>query len=143
MSVSDDVAKEAVRGEIVDYWTEFLERFAALLQGTRRFELSPLDQRFVAWLEGALEEAVVHTEDTLARRWRNDTHFKHRLAAWMLSQGWEPSSQAEQLRRNLERAARLACYMLVTRLVFYQVLRRRFSVLPPPVDRERRVSRTA
>ena len=131
VSVSDDVAKEAVRGEIVDYWEQFLERFAALLQGIRRFELSPLDQRFVAWLEGALEEAVVHTEDTLARRWRNDTLFKHRLAAWMLSQGWEPSSQAEPLRRNLERAARLACYMLVTRLVFYQVLRRRFSVMPP------------
>ena len=131
VSVSDDVNKEAVRGEIVDYWKNFLERFAALLQGTRRFELSPLDQRFVAWLEGALEEAVVHTEDTLDVRWRTDTHFKNRLAAWMLSQGWEPSSRPEQHRRNLERASRLACYMLVTRLVFYQVLRRRFSVLPP------------
>ena len=131
VSVSDDVSREPVRAEVIDFWEGFLERFAALLQGTRQFELSPLDQRFVAWLEGALEEAVFHTEDSLYRLWRTDTPFKNRLAVWMLSQGWEPSSQPEQLRRNLERAARLACYMLVTRLVFYQVLRRRFSVLSP------------
>ena len=131
VSVSDDVNREPVREAIVDFWEGLLERFDGLLQGTRRFELSPLDQRFVAWLEGALEEAVFHTEDSLYRLWRTDTPFKNRLALWMLSQGWEPSSQPEQLRRNLERAARLACYMLVTRLVFYQVLRRRFTVLSP------------
>ena len=45
----------------------------------------------------------------------------------MVSQGWEPSSQEDRLRENLGRASRLSCYILVTRLVFYQVLRRRFQ----------------
>ena len=39
---------------------------------------------------------------------------------------WEPSTQQERHRENLGRASRLSCYILVTRLVFYQVLRRRF-----------------
>ena len=127
---SDDVRKEAIRRDVRDFWEGFLEHFADLIEERRGFELAPLDQRFIAWLEGALEDAVANTEDALALRWRSDTYFKDRLTSWMLSQGWEPSSQEEQLRRNFERASRLACYILVTRLVFYQVLRRRFALLP-------------
>ena len=130
VSESDDVRKEAIRRDIRDFWEDFLEHFADLLEGRRGFVLAPLDQRFIAWLEGALEDAVANTEDVLALRWRSDADFKDRLTSWMLSQGWEPSSQEDQLRRNFERASRLACYILVTRLVFYQVLRRRFTVLP-------------
>ena len=130
VSESDDVRKEAVRRDVRVFWEDFLEHFAELIEERRGFELAPLDQRFIAWLEGALEDAVVNTEDALALRWRSDAYFKDRLTSWMLSQGWEPSSQEEQLRRNFERAARLACYILVTRLVFYQVLRRRFALLP-------------
>ena len=129
VSESDDVRKEAVRRDIRDFWADFLERFAELLEGRRSFELAPLDQRFIAWLEGALEDAVANTEDVLALRWRSDADFKDRLTSWMLAQGWEHSSEEEQLRRNFERASRLACYILVTRLVFYQVLRRRFNLL--------------
>ena len=130
VSESDDVRKEAIRRDVRDFWEGFLEHFADLIEERRGFELAPLDQRFIAWLEGALEDAVANTEDALALRWRSDTYFKDRLTSWMLSQGWEPSSQEEQLRLNFERASRLACYILVTRLVFYQVLRRRFALLP-------------
>ena len=130
VSESDDVRKEDVRRDIRDFWEKFLEHFADLLEGRREFVLAPLDQRFIAWLEGALEDAVANTEDVLSIRWRSDADFKDRLTSWMLAQGWEPSSQEDQLRRNFERASRLACYILVTRLVFYQVLRRRFTVLP-------------
>ena len=130
VSESDDVRKEAIRRDIREFWKVFLEHFADLIEERRSFELAPLDRRFIAWLEGALEDAVANTEDTLALRWRSDADFKDRLTSWMLAQGWEHSSEEQQLRLNFERAARLACYILVTRLVFYQVLRRRFAVLP-------------
>ena len=126
-SVSDDVHREWVRDAIRDFWAHFLERFADLVLERRTFEPSPIDQRFISWLEGALEDPIAHTEDTLARLTRADADFNLRLSAWMVGQGWEPSDQAEQRRLNLERASRLSCYILVTRLVFYQVLRRRFK----------------
>ena len=125
-SVSDDVNRNWVRDAIQRFWQGFLERFADLLSGRRAFEPAPLDQRFISWLEGALEDPIAHTEDALAMRSRIDSEFNDRLTSWMLSQGWEPSSQQEQRRQNLERASRLSCYILVTRLVFYQALRRRF-----------------
>ena len=126
-SVSDDVRQEPTRDAIRDFWTRFLERFADLVTERRAFEPSPIDQRFIGWLEAALEDPIVHTEDTLDRMSRRDSELNHRLSSWMLSQGWEPSYHEEQRRRNLERASRLSCYILMTRLVFYQVLRRRFK----------------
>ena len=126
VSVSDDVRRESVRDAVRDFWKRFLERFADLVTERRAFDPAPIDRRFISWLEGALEDPIAHTEDTLDRRARTDSGFDHRLSAWMLSQGWEPSYDRELRRRNLGRASRLSCYILVTRLVFYQVLRRRF-----------------
>ena len=130
-AVSDDVHREWARGAISDFWEHFLERFADLVLERRAFEPSPIDQLFISWLEGALEDPIAHTEDTLARLTTADPDFNLRLSAWMLRQGWEPSDQAEQRRRNLERTSRLSCYILVTRLVFYEVLRRRFRQMSP------------
>ena len=125
-SVSDDVDQDWVRKAIRDFWADFLERFAQLIRGHRAFEPTPIDQRFISWLEGALQDPITHTEGALATLTRTDSEFKGRLNKWMLSQGWEPSSQPEQHQQNLEHASRLSCYILMTRLVFYQVMRRRF-----------------
>ena len=130
-AVSDDVGREWARDAIRRFWEEFLERFADLLAGRRAFEPSPIDQRFIGWIEGALEDPIAHTEDALGLLSRTDSVFRARLGSWMLSQGWEPSSQQEQRQQNLERAARLSCYILLTRLVFYQVIRRRFRQMSP------------
>ena len=131
ISISDDVKREWVQEGIQDFWRGFLERFAALLAGQRSFEPSPVDQRFINLLEGALENPVLHTADALWAKWQRDPGFKAKLNSWMLTQGWEPSSHPEQQQQNLDRAARLSCYILVTRLVFYQVLRRRFRLMSP------------
>ena len=126
VSVNDDLSQDQVREAVRDFWRRFLERFADLITERRAFEPSPIDRRFIDWLDAALGDPIAHTEDALDLRARTDSDFNHRLSAWMLSQGWEPSYDREQRRRNLQRASRLSCYILMTRLVFYQVLRRRF-----------------
>ena len=126
ITASDEVNRDWVRDDIQRFWESFVERFADLLAGRRTFEPSPIDQRFIGWLEGALEDPIAHTEDALVARSRTDSDLNNRLTSWMLSQGWEPSSHQERHRENMGRASRLSCYILVTRLVFYQVLRRRF-----------------
>ena len=125
-SISDDVLQDRTRDAIRRFWRHFLERFADLIYERRTFEPSPIGQRFIGWLEGALEDPIAHTGDALAKLSATNSGFKDGLNSWMLSQGWEPSSDREQNRQNLERASRLSCYILLTRLVFYQVLRRRF-----------------
>ena len=126
-AVSDDVRQDRTRDAIQRFWEGFLERFADLVRERRAFQPSPIDQRFIGWLEGALEDPIAHTADALAKQ----SGLKGSLNEWMLSQGWEPSSDREQNRQNLERASRLSCYILLTRLVFYQVMRRRFTQMSP------------
>ncbi|MBI2866666.1 MAG: SAM-dependent DNA methyltransferase [Chloroflexi bacterium] len=131
VATSDDVRRPEVESAIVAFWEKFLEDFARLEAGRRPLLNLPLDRRFILRLEDALLEPISLTESELARRYREDKRFKADLGQWMVDQGWELSEAEEVLRANLERAARLSCYILVTRLVFYQVLRRRFRVLAP------------
>ena len=131
VSVSDDVHQDWARDAIRGFWEHFLEQFAELVHERRAFEPSPLDQRFISWLEGALEDPITHTQNALSGLSRTDSELRDRLNQWMLSQGWELSSQQEQHKQNLGRASRLSCYILLTRLVFYQVLRRRFRLMSP------------
>ena len=125
-SVSDDVRQEWTQAAIRGFWEHFLEQLAELIGGRRALQPSPLDQRFIGWLEGALEDPIDRTQEALLELSRTDSDLNDRLNSWMLSQGWELSSRSEHRKQNLERASRLSCYILLTRLVFYQVLRRRF-----------------
>ena len=130
VSASDDVSRQWAHEAIRKFWKEFLNRFADLLEGRRSFQLAPIDQRFIGWIEGALETPIANTSQTLEDLSTNDPEMKLHLRTWMVNQGWEPSSRDELERQNLERASRLSCYILLTRLVFYQVLRRRFRQMP-------------
>jgi type I restriction-modification system DNA methylase subunit len=130
ISVSDDVRRPEIEAQVKSFWEDFLARFADLEAGRRPLENLPLDRRFILRLENDLSEPIAVTLAALEDKYGKDADFRARLDAWMVSeQGWEGSTDFELLRQNLDRSAHLSCYVLVTRLVFYQVLRRRFTVL--------------
>ena len=127
---SDELTKQAVRDKIAAFWEEVLEQLAQIESGERPFPNLPLDRRFIVRLEDALEDPVSLTFDELSARHGRDEVFREQTTAWMRDeQGWEISSDPQAIQRNLERAARLSCYVLANRLVFYEVLRRRFPSL--------------
>jgi len=127
---SDELRKQAARDKIAAFWEEELEQLAQIESGERPFPNLPLDRRFIVRLEDALEDPVSLTFDELSARHGRDEAFREQTTAWMRDeQGWEISSDPQAIQRNLERAARLSCYVLANRLVFYEVLRRRFPSL--------------
>jgi type I restriction-modification system DNA methylase subunit len=132
VATSDEVQRDDVQNAIKDFWEKFLEDLAALEQGRRRLQNMPLDQRFVRRVEAALEEPIAATSTTLLQRCQTDREFSADLRRWMVTeQGWEDSTSNEVLQQNIDRASHLSCYVLMTRLVFYEVLRRRFSNIAP------------
>ena len=128
VNVSDrkELEREGPLRQIRSFWEQFLEDFANLLDDKRRLRPPPIDQRFIAWLDGALEDPIAHSADALLTKTNLDPAFRKQMDRWVLSQGWEPSTHEDQRTQNFERASKLSCYILVTKLVFYQVLRRRF-----------------
>jgi type I restriction-modification system DNA methylase subunit len=132
ITTSDDVKRDDIHNAIKEYWEKFLEGLAALEQGQRRLQNMPLDQRFVRRVEAALEEPIAATNAALLQQCRTDRQFNTELRRWMVTeQGWEDSTLDEVLRQNIDRASHLSCYVLMTRLVFYEVLRRRFPSIAP------------
>src|SRR5919197_1423469 len=104
---------------------------APYLERGARLRNLPLDQRFIRRLEASLELPISVALGEISRRYHLDAEFTARLRAWMVEeQGWELSEEPAVVRANLIRAARLSCYTILNRLVFYEVLRRRFRTLP-------------
>jgi Eco57I restriction-modification methylase len=104
----------------------FLHDFARALDGTSPLPLKPLDERFVETLESALQMPIHLTFDALWTRY-TQARFKGELDRWMRELGWIIRDDEEGIRDNLERAAKIACYGMVNKLVFYEALSRRFS----------------
>jgi len=132
VATSDEVQRDDVQNAVKNFWETFLQDLAALEQGRRRLQNMPLDQRFVRRVEAALEEPITATGAALLRCCETNREFFRDLRTWMVTeQGWEDSTTNEVLRQNIDRASHLSCYVLMTRLVFYEVLRRRFSNIAP------------
>jgi hypothetical protein len=108
----------------------FLRYVARLLTGEEPIHYQPLDERFVARLEAALDAPISITLSEITQRYLDPKQkaFRKELDAWMRdAQGWVLSDAEPILRDNLERAAKFTCYVLVNKLVFYEALRRRYS----------------
>jgi hypothetical protein len=127
---SGELSSPGVQAEIQGFLTQFLGRFARILEGTEPIRSKPLDEKFIRVLESALELPILQTRNAISGRYSSDRKFARGVDTWMRdSQGWLISSEPEILRDNLERAAKFSCYVLVNKIVFQQALRRRFSSL--------------
>ncbi|HEY5176196.1 MAG TPA: N-6 DNA methylase [Terriglobales bacterium] len=127
---SEEIFSSGVQTEIRGFLTQFLGRFARILQGTEPIRSRPLDEKFIRVLESALELPILQTRNAVERQYAAERRFARDLDVWMRDgQGWLLSKEPEILREHLERAAKLSCYVLVNKIVFYQALRRRFATL--------------
>lgn len=126
---SDDVEHPRVQEQIKQFLAVFLERSAAIITGAEPWPSIPLDQKFLFVWEAALEQPVALTLRSLADRYEADVAFTAALDRWMRDeQGWVISHKNDEIiRDNLERAAKLSCYVLANKIVFYKALRRRFT----------------
>jgi methylase of polypeptide subunit release factors len=127
---SEELANPGVQTEIRGFLTQFLGRYARILEGTEPIRSRPLDEKFIRVLESALELPILQTQNAISGRYASDRKFARALDAWMRdSQGWLISTEPVILRDNQERAAKFSCYVLVNKIVFQQALRRRFPSL--------------
>lgn len=110
--------------EIKKFLTAFLERLAAITRGEDTLGTLPLDEIFLLKWEAALEQPVAQTYSALLQKY-GEPKFTGELNNWMRDkQGMTLSDEPEARNENLERSAKLACYVLANRILFYKALRR-------------------
>lgn len=115
-----------------EFLPKFLEELAALYRGETPFGVLPPDQRFVLMLEAFLERPIELARFEIHQRWISKAGFRKDLSHWMVDrQKWTIPRDESDLAELLDRAAKLCCYVLATKLVFYEALRGRFTALKP------------
>jgi hypothetical protein len=113
-----------------EFLPQFLDEFAALYRGETLFGVLSPDQRFVIMLEAFLERPIELTRFEIYQRWKSKGSFKRDLSAWMVEkQKWTIPKEEPEVADLLDRAAKLCCYVLATKLIFYEALRTRFPSL--------------
>ena len=128
---SDDLVNPSVEQEIRRGLLRFLERASQAYTGQLPLTKRPLDEFFITVLEASLERPITLTQAALTKKCDRDGQFKVQLDAWMRDiQQWHLSDDELVRRDNVERAAKFACYVLVNRIVFYEVLRKKYTRLP-------------
>jgi type I restriction-modification system DNA methylase subunit len=126
---SAELEHPRVKDQLNRFITRLLERCARLVTNLEPLRLFPLDDKFVRVWEAGLLPLVTNTLHTINERYEKDKTFKAQLNKWMRDeQGWNLSDTDEEiLRDNLERAAKLSCYVLANKIVFSKALRLRFT----------------
>ena len=111
----------------VQTWLDvFLRDFARIVQGDAAIGHKSPDEKFIDTLESSLSQPIQLTLEVISEKYQN-ARFKSEMDHWMLDQGWVIYGDPEGIRDNLERAAKLACYNLVNKLVFHEALLKRYG----------------
>lgn len=125
---AEDVEHPRVQDKVKQFLETLLDRSAAYISGAELMPTMSLDEKFLRVWEAALEQPVVLTLRALSDRYLTDAAFTKELDKWMRDeQGWVVSKDEAVVRDNLDRAAKLSCYVLANKIIFYKALRRRFT----------------
>ncbi len=124
---SNELQHPLVKDQLNRFLVRFLDRCNALVSGEEPLKLFPPDDKFIRVWEAGLLPLVGETLHAISEHYKSDRRFRNELDKWMRDeQGLVLSSDEAVLRDNLERAAKLSCYVLANKVVFYKALRRRF-----------------
>jgi len=114
-------------------WVEdFLQAFARIISGVVLAPPQPLDEGFIQAIQSYLEPLLVGlVAAELQKRYKADRMFAKGLREWAVrDQGWTWDDSHQALPESLSRTARLACSMLVNKVVFYEAMRKVYQGLP-------------
>ncbi len=103
---------------------ELLHDLAGFLTGRLRVVAQPLDEAFAQTLLSYLDPTLVGmVAYALRQRYAKDRTFAQALSKWAVQdQEWTWQATPEEM----DRTARLACLMLINKVVFYEALRKAY-----------------
>lgn len=114
-------------------WLEdFLKEFGRIVSGVVLAPPQPLDEGFIQAIQSYLNPLLVGlVAAELQKRYKADRMFAKGLREWAVrDQGWTWDDSQQALPDSLSRTARLACSMLVNKVVFYEAMCKVYPVLP-------------
>ena len=120
-----DDAIERYAEAIKNYLRIFLKEFADVYFKVKAKPLLGLDERFIYRLRGTIYALAIPVFEDFKKRVKDDIEFRKGLINYFKEQGWTFKVTDEA---DVERVARQYMYLLINKLLFYNVLRPKFSL---------------
>ncbi len=97
---------------------QFLKEFIEILRGKNEPKRLPIDEFLVLRLHDKIQALSFYYRDLIEKEVLENPKFGKELALWFNEQNWNFSYQIQ----DYDRAARQAAYLLVNKILFYDVL---------------------
>lgn len=85
----------------------------------KRIPKIPIDELLIYLVQQKIKALAVHYEDIIQEKTTSDPDFSKKLQKWFIDQNWSFAFQDQ----DFKKAARQAAYLLVNKILFYNVLR--------------------
>jgi hypothetical protein len=126
----DELNDPAMLARVQHAWVEAFRELAPIIAGISKPAGMAPDELFVEALRELMAAPVAAIRDGLNARRAADPAFQNELIEWMVDeQGW--THDPKKWDAEVSRAAKLTAYVFVTRLLFYEALRRAKPSLVP------------
>jgi type I restriction enzyme M protein len=127
--------RELSKAEVERIMKSFLARFLQTLQAYYEEKITkppeiyvlpklPPDEILVHYLKTAVDSLYIPVSNSLIKRKEKDPEFYGELVEWFVGQGW----LFEDSEDNYDRVARQAVYLLINKILFYNILKGRFGL---------------
>jgi len=126
----DELDDPAILSRMSKAWVGAFHELAPIITGLKKPEGMAADALFVEALRELLSAPVAAIRDAMHERRKAEEAFQSDLIEWMVDdQGW--AHDPAKWEQEVGRASKLTAYVFVTRLMFYEALRRSKSTLDP------------
>jgi type I restriction-modification system DNA methylase subunit len=123
----DLIEETRYKGAIIKQLEIFLARLYTVHSGREAEPKLPTDEFLIYRLHSKIERLSKYYTEIIYNRCHKDSAFAKELSKWFVSQGWSFAWQPQ----DFDKAARQTAYLLVNKILFYNVLQaKRPSELP-------------
>jgi methylase of polypeptide subunit release factors/chorismate mutase len=108
---------------------KFLRDLAELIEGGKELQKLPIDELFIYTFREFVDTIYDLIAIEIREKFRKSKEFRNKLFEWFIYQGWNVPTDDDI--GSFEKVARQFLYLLVNKIMFYNVLRKNFSSLEP------------
>ena len=128
-----DLTRSDVEKRVKNFLAEFLKTLLAYYE-TKIVQPKPLevyvlpklapDEILVYYLKTAVDSLYIPVSNEIMRRKEKEPEFLNKLAQWFVGQGW----LFEDSEDDYDRVSRQAVYLLINKVLFYNILKEKFGL---------------
>jgi type I restriction enzyme M protein len=123
----DKIEKISIKNSIVKGLTQFLEQLCNIHTGKETEPKHAIDEYLIFRLHEKIRVLARHYSEEIEQQAAANSQFARNIQAWFIDQNWDFHFQ----RHDYEKASRQAAYLLVNKILFYNVLQAKQKQLDP------------